>query len=116
MVFWRCDNCGDLCTSIYTVFHSLSFNNTMASGKGPKTAVYMANCFKAKDNEYSDEQTGEIETSEFADFEPFMASFCRYRLDMPETETEALMKNGLNKIRANGHKRQIIEIFFDYNM
>ena len=76
----------------------------------------MANYFKAGDNEPSDEETGEIKTFEFADFEPFVASFCRYRLDMPETEKEALMKNGLNKIRANGHKRQIIEIFFDYNM
>ena len=51
----------------------------MASGKCSKTAVYMAIYFKAQDNESSDEDCGEIKPFEFADLEPFIASFRRYK-------------------------------------
>ena len=56
----------------------------MATRKGSNTAVYIANYLK--DNASSDEEQGEVETFEFANFEPFMALFRPYRLELSEAE------------------------------
>ena len=48
----------------------------------------MANYFKARDNESPDDEHREIETFEFNNFEPFMAFFRRYRLELSETEKQ----------------------------
>ena len=45
----------------------------MASRKGTLTAAYVASYLK--DNASSDEEQEEVETFEFADFEPFMALY-----------------------------------------
>ena len=66
----------------------------MTFGKGSKTSTFIANYFKAQDNESSKEESGKIETFEFADFKPFMASFRKYRLAIAETGKQTIMFKG----------------------
>ena len=65
----------------------------MAARKGTRAAYVVANYFAS-----SDEEQEEVESFEFADFEPFMASFRLYRLELSETEKQQLMHKGLCKI------------------
>ena len=88
----------------------------MADKKGSSTAKFVANYFKEQDNASSDEEHGKVESFEFADFEPFMASFRRYRMELSETEKQAQMFKGLSNIRANTHMANMIEKMFDYDL
>ena len=66
--------CSAWVSAIFTysdlIFHS--HLAIMAARKGTRTAYVVANYFAS-----SDEEQEEVETFEFADFEPFMASFRR---------------------------------------
>ena len=67
---------------------------TMATRKGSKATYVGTNYFTS-----SDEDQEEIENLELPDFEPFMASYGRYRVDLPVTEKQQLMHKGLCNIR-----------------
>ena len=84
--------------------------------KGSNLAVYVANYFKAQDNASSNEEHGEVESFEFADFKPFLALCRQYRLELSETEKQVQMFKGLSNIRANGHMVNIIEKMFNFDI
>ena len=77
----------------------------MAARKGFKSAEFVGNSL--------DEDRGETEYFEFADFEPFMASFNQYRLELSDTEKKAFMFKGLCNTRDNPHIVNIKNVSYD---
>ena len=50
------------------------------------------------------------------DFEPFFASFRRYRKELNATEVKQLINNGLINIRENPLIIEIVQTMFDYDL
>ena len=82
----------------------------MAARKETRAAYAVASYFAS-----SDEEQEEVEAFEFADFEPFMALFRRYRLELSETEKKQLTHKGLCNTRENPLIENIIRKLFDYD-
>ena len=83
----------------------------MATKKWSKPSLVVANYFAS-----SDEDQQEIENLELPDFEPFMASFRRYRAELSKTEKQQLMHQGLFNTSKKTLIVDIIRKMFDFDL
>ena len=86
----------------------------MTARKSSSDAGYISKYIEARNN--SSEEEKDIETFEFADFEPFMGMFRQYRPELTETEKESVMTRGLINLRKNPHMPDIMRKMFDYDL
>ena len=94
---------------------SLTSNPTSMAGKvGPKARLAIANYFAfSSDEEQEIEKVANLQTP---DFEPFFASFRKYRKELNATEVRQLIDNGLINIRENPLIIEIVQTMFDYDL
>ena len=70
----------------------------------------------AGNNSSDDEEDGDLDIPEFADFDPFMATFCTYKKGLSETDKQALMMKGLSNLRESQYMKAIIVKTFAYDI
>ena len=94
----------------------LSFNilATMAERSGSKPTFVVTNYFASSSED--EKEKGEVEDLELPDFEPFYASYRRYRGELSPEELQQLMNNGLESIRENPLIIEIIRKMFDFDL
>jgi len=92
----------------------LLFLASMAGKVGTKARVVVANYFASSSDE--DQEIEEVANLQFPDFEPFYASFRRYRKELNVTEVKQLINNGLINIRENPLIIEIVQTMFDYDL
>ena len=73
----------------------------MAGRVGSKPKLVVANYFASSSEDENDKEKGEVIDLQLPDFEPFYASFRRYRKELSPEELKQLINNGLINIREN---------------
>ena len=65
---------------------------------------------------YDDNNASKLDDVELTDFEPFVASFTKYRWDMPEKEKQAFMETSMEEPRHNKEMTNIFSLMFDFEL
>ena len=86
----------------------------MASKVGTKPRVVVANYFASSSEE--EQEFEEVVDLQSPDFEPFFASFRRYRKELSSIEVKQLINNGLINIRENPLIIEIVRTLFDFDL
>jgi len=98
-------------TSFSTSSHFIHPTTAMAGKMGPMSKMVITNYFAS-----SSEEEQEVENLQTPDFEPFFASFRKYRKELSDTEVRQLTNNGLINIRENPQIIEIVQTMFDYDL
>ena len=98
-------------TSFSTSSHTIHPTTAMAGKMGPMSKMVITNYFAS-----SSEEEQEVENLQTPDFEPFFASFRKYRKELSDTEVKQLINNGLINIRENPLIKEIVQTMFDYDL
>ena len=94
----------ELCGSLYFyLLQSLLSKTliTMAGRVGSKPMLVVANYFASSSEDKNEKEKGEVIDLQLPDFEPFYASYCRYRGELSPEDLKQLINNGLINIREN---------------
>ena len=101
-------------TSFSTSSHTIHPTTAMAGKMGPMSKMVITNYFaSSSDEEHEFEEVAYLQSP---DFEPFFASFRRYRKELSATEVKQLINNGLINIRENPLIIEIVQTMFDYDL
>ena len=86
----------------------------MVDRAGSKPMFVVSNYFASSSED--EKEKGEVEDLELPDFEPFYASYRRYRGELSPEELKQLINNGLINIRENPLIIDIIWKIFDFDL
>ena len=86
----------------------------MAGKVGTKPKVVVANYFASSSED--EQEFEEVVDLQSPDFEPFFASFRRYRKELNSIEVKQLINNGLINIRENPLIIEIYRTLFDFDL
>ena len=108
----------ELCGSLYLyLLQSYSSNlTTMADRAGSRPMLVVANYFASSSKDENEKEKGEVTDLQLPDFEPFYASYRRYRRELSPKELKQLINNGLINIRENPLIIEIIRKMLDFDL
>ena len=86
----------------------------MAGKVGTKARLVIANYFASSSDE--EQEFEEVANLQSPDFEPFFASFRKYRKELSATEVKQLINNGIINFRENPLMIEIVQTMFDYDL
>ena len=86
----------------------------MAGKVGTKAKFVIANYFASSSE--GEQEFEEVANLQSPDFEPFFASFCRYRKELNSVEVKQLIENGLISIRENPLIIEVVRTMFDFDL
>ena len=116
LLWFQALSCAGVYISILVQSHLAKNLTSMAGRVGSKPKLVVANYFTSSSEDENEKEKGEVIDLQLPDFEPFYASYRRYRKELSHEELKQLINNGLINIRENPLIIEVIRKMFDFDL